>query len=208
MSKLTVTGLIYHHLGPFDLTIEDGETVSLSGSSGAGKSLLLRALADLDPHDGVICLDGQSCLAFPAPEWRRQVALLPAESQWWHDTVGEHFQGSSAPEIWAVLGFESQVKSWSITRLSSGEKQRLAILRLLQNKPKVLLLDEPTANLDPENSRRVENLFLNYQREQGAAILWITHSFEQGRRLGGRHYQLENGRLELLSPPRLFTSAS
>ncbi len=208
MSKLTVTGLIYHHLGPFDLTIEDGETVSLSGSSGAGKSLLLRALADLDPHDGEVCLDGQLCQVFPAPEWRRQVALLPAESQWWHDTVGEHFQGSLAPEIWTALGFESQVKSWSITRLSSGEKQRLAILRLLQNKPKVLLLDEPTANLDPENSQRVETLFLNYQREQAAAILWITHSFKQGRRLGGRHYQLENGRLELLSHPRLLTSAS
>ncbi|MCK5539534.1 MAG: ATP-binding cassette domain-containing protein [Deltaproteobacteria bacterium] len=208
MSKLTITSLIYRHLGPFDLTIEAGETVSLSGSSGAGKSLLLRALADIDPHDGEVCLNGQSCQSFPAPEWRRQVALLPAESQWWHDTVGEHFQGSLAPEIWASLGFEGQVKSWSITRLSSGEKQRLAILRLLQNNPKVLLLDEPTANLDPENSQRVENLFLNYQREQGAAILWITHSVEQGRRLGRRHYQLENGRLELLSQPRLFASAS
>ena len=197
MSRLTVTGLIYHHLGPFDLTIEDGETVSLSGSSGAGKSLLLRALADLDPHRGEISLDGQSCQLFPAPEWRRRVALLPAESQWWHDTVGEHFRGSPAPEIWAALGFESDVKEWSITRLSSGEKQRLAILRLLQNKPKVMLLDEPTANLDPENSQRVEDLFLSYQREQGAAILWITHNLEQGRRLGGRHYQLENGRLEL-----------
>ncbi len=198
MSKLTVTSLIYHHLGPFDLTIEAGETVSLSGSSGAGKSLLLRALADLDPHDGEVFLDGQSCQSFPAPEWRRRVALLPAESQWWHDTVGEHFSRSLTSEMLAALGFDSQVKSWSITRLSSGEKQRLSILRLLQNQPAVLLLDEPTANLDPENSQRVENLFLDYQREQGTAILWITHNLDQGRRLGGRHYRLENGRLSLL----------
>ena len=197
MSKLTVTGLIYHHLGPFNLTIEAGETVSLSGPSGAGKSLLLRALADLDPHDGEVFLDGQSCQSLSAPEWRRRVALLPAESQWWHDTVGEHFRGLLTSEMLAALGFDSQVKSWSITRLSSGEKQRLAILRLLQNQPGVLLLDEPTANLDPENSQRVENLFLNLQREQDTAILWITHNLEQGRRLGGRHYQLENGRLDL-----------
>ena len=198
MSKLTVTGLIYHHLGPFDLTIGAGEIVSLSGSSGAGKSLLLRALADLDPHAGEVLLDGQSSQSWAAPQWRRRVALLPAESQWWHDTVGEHLPKTVAPEMLAALGFDSQVMGWSITRLSSGEKQRLAILRLLQNRPEVLLLDEPTANLDPENSKRVENLFLNYQREQGAAILWITHDLDQGCRLGGRHYRIENGRLDLL----------
>ena len=199
MSKLTVTGLIYHHLGPFDLTIGAGEIVSLSGPSGAGKSLLLRALADLDPHDGEVLLDGQSAQVWPAPQWRRRVALLPAESQWWHDTVGEHLQKPVAPEILAALGFDNQVMDWSITRLSSGEKQRLAILRLLQNRPEVLLLDEPTANLDPENAKRVENIFLNYQREQGTAILWITHDLDQGRRLGGRHYRIENGRLDLLA---------
>ncbi len=199
MSKLTVTGLIYHHLGPFDLTIDAGETVLLSGSSGAGKSLLLRALADIDPHGGEVFLDGSSSHSWPAPEWRRQVALLPAESQWWHDTVGEHLQKPLAPEILDALGFDNQVMSWSITRLSSGEKQRLAILRLLQNQPKVLLLDEPTANLDPESSQRVENLFLNYQRKHGTAILWVTHNFEQGRRLGGRHYQIENGCLGLIT---------
>ncbi|MCD6534491.1 MAG: ATP-binding cassette domain-containing protein, partial [Deltaproteobacteria bacterium] len=165
----------------------------------AGKSLLLRALADIDPHDGEVFLDGQSAQIWPAPQWRRQVALLPAESQWWHDTVGEHLQKTVSPEMFAALGFESQVMNWSITRLSSGEKQRLAILRLLQNRPEVLLLDEPTANLDPENAKRVENLFLNYQREQGAAILWITHDLDQGRRLGGRHYRIENGRLDLIA---------
>ncbi|MEA3333910.1 MAG: ATP-binding cassette domain-containing protein [Pseudomonadota bacterium] len=199
MSKLTVTGLIYHHLGPFDLIVEAGEIVSLSGSSGAGKSLLLRALADLDPHDGEVLLDGQSSQIWPAPQWRRRVGLLPAESQWWHDTVGEHLQKSVAPERLAALGFASQVMSWSITRLSSGEKQRLAILRLLQNRPEVLLLDEPTANLDPENAEQVENLFLRYQREHDAAILWVTHDLDQGRRLGGRHYRIENGRLDLIA---------
>ncbi|MCD6430084.1 MAG: ATP-binding cassette domain-containing protein [Deltaproteobacteria bacterium] len=199
MPKLTVKGLIYHHFGPFDLIIEEGETVSLSGSSGAGKSLLLRALADIDPHDGEVLLNGESCQSWSAPEWRRRVALLPAESQWWHDTVGEHFQGSLAQEMLEVMGFDGNVMSWSITRLSSGEKQRLAILRLLQNKPKVLLLDEPTANLDPESSKRVENLFLNYQHKHGTAILWVTHDFEQGRRLGGRHYRIENGQLDLIA---------
>ncbi len=202
MPKLAVIGLIYHHLGPFDLTVEAGETVSLSGASGGGKSLLLRALADIDPHEGRILLDGQSSQSWAAPEWRRQVALLPSESQWWHDTVGEHFKGLLIPEMVTALGFDSQVMSWPVTRLSSGEKQRLAILRLLQNQPSVLLLDEPTANLDPENSQKVENLFLNYQRKHGTAIIWVTHDLEQGRRLGGRHYRIENGCFELVTQGR------
>ncbi|MCD6292673.1 MAG: ABC transporter ATP-binding protein [Deltaproteobacteria bacterium] len=199
MSKLTVTNLVYHHLGPFDLTVGAGETVFLSGTSGAGKSLFLRSLADLDPHTGEVFLDGRLAQSWPAPQWRRRVGLLPAESQWWYDTVGEHLQKPIAPEMFAALGFDEQVLNWSITRLSSGEKQRLAILRLLHNQPAVLLLDEPTANLDSESGRRVETLFLNYQREHGSAIVWVTHDLAQGYRLGRRHYQIENGQLELVT---------
>ncbi|MBN2809280.1 MAG: ABC transporter ATP-binding protein [Deltaproteobacteria bacterium] len=203
MSKLIVNGLVYHHLGPFSLTVEARETVALAGPSGAGKSLFLRALADLDPHGGEILLDGRSSQSWSGPEWRRRVALLPAESQWWHDKVGEHFNRSpvnrsSASARLAVLGFEAQVMNWSIARLSSGEKQRLAILRLLQNQPTVLLLDEPTANLDPLNTQRVEKLFLDYQQQHAAAMVWVTHDLAQGLRLGGRHFQIENGQLELV----------
>jgi len=159
----------------------------------------LRSLADLDPHSGEVFLDDLECLRLPAPEWRRRVGLLPAESQWWHDRVGEHFFAFPDHTTLDRLGFTPEVADWPVTRLSSGEKQRLAVLRLLANRPEVLLLDEPTANLDPENSARVEKLILDYQAESRAAVLWVTHDPDQPSRLGGRVYGLVNGVLEPLA---------
>jgi ABC-type iron transport system FetAB ATPase subunit len=86
--------------------------------------------------------------------------------------------------------------TWHVSRLSSGERQRLALLRLLGNRPKVLLLDEPTANLDSENTLKVEKLLHIYRKQQQSALLWISHDPEQIRRVGTRHFILRNGRLE------------
>ena len=200
MARLTVRQLFFHDLGPVDFEVGSGERVFITGASGTGKSLFLRALADLDPHRGSIFLDDVACSAIPAPQWRRRVGLLPAESQWWHDTVGEHFRNGINSENAARLGFSPEVAEWSIARLSSGEKQRLAILRLLQNRPEILLLDEPTANLDPANGARVEELILACQREQGVAVIWVTHDLEQAARLGGECLQIREGRLQTVAP--------
>ena len=200
MARLTVRELFFHDLGPVDFAVGSGERVFITGASGSGKSLFLRALADLDPHRGAIFLDDTACAEIPAPQWRRRVGLLPAESQWWHDTVGEHFPAGLDAEKAGLLGFAPEVAQWSIARLSSGEKQRLAILRLLQNRPEVLLLDEPTANLDPENGARVEELILSCQRERGVAVVWVTHDLGQAARLGGACLQFREGHLEPLAP--------
>ncbi len=194
MSRLRVEGLRFHRCGPLDLVIEAGECVALSGPSGSGKTLLLRALADLDLHEGRVWLNGTECAATPAPDWRRRVGLLSAESRWWHDTVGEHFDGA-APEGLERLGFKPEVLAWSVARLSSGERQRLALLRLLANRPEALLLDEPTANLDGEATARVEALVADTRKRTGAALLWVTHDPAQARRVAGRSLRLERGRL-------------
>lgn len=74
-------------LAPIDLIIEPGECVTLTGTSGSGKTRLLRAIADLDPHQGEALIDGQAMFSMPPPDWRSQVGLLPADSHWWHDRV-------------------------------------------------------------------------------------------------------------------------
>ena len=181
--------------GPYSLDLAAGECVTLRGASGSGKSLLLRAIADLDPHEGRTTLDGVACAEIPAPLWRRQVALLPAESQWWADDVGAHFPPDDCP-YWEPLGFNAEVRHWQVSRLSSGEKQRLALSRALMNRPRVLLLDEPTASLDPTNIQAVEALVRAYQKETGAAVLWVSHDAAQAARVGRRHFRLTAHGLE------------
>ncbi|HHL45245.1 MAG TPA: ATP-binding cassette domain-containing protein, partial [Gammaproteobacteria bacterium] len=182
------------HVGPVDLVVEPAQCVCLSGASGSGKTLLLRAIADLDPHQGTVWLDGRSCDSFPAPEWRRQVGLLPAESRWWYERVGEHM-GRLEPEWLEQLGFSGQVLEWEVRRCSTGERQRLALLRLLANRPRALLLDEPTASLDPAGVGRMEALLEQYRIRHGAAVLWVSHDPEQIRRVATRHFELQDGRL-------------
>jgi ABC-type iron transport system FetAB ATPase subunit len=176
------------HTSPISFSVAPGECLSVSGPSGAGKSLLLRAIADLDPNRGRVWLDGVERASLSAPEWRRQVALLPAEPAWWADRVDEHFEQASP--FLDRLGFPPDVMSWSVGRLSSGERQRLGLLRLLERRPRVLLLDEPTANLDPEGTRRVEQLVRDYLDEHRACAVWVSHDRAQRERVAQRDLAL------------------
>jgi ABC-type iron transport system FetAB ATPase subunit len=168
--------------GPVSFAVAAGECLVLRGPSGAGKSQLLRALADLDPSEGEVWLEGVERRTMPVTAWRRAVGLLPAEAAWWYETVGEHFPDPRAVDV-AALGFEGAVMDWEVSRLSSGERQRLALLRVLAYRPRVLLLDEPTANLDDDNAARVETLVRAYLKEQGACALWVSHDPAEVRRM-------------------------
>lgn len=194
MNKLVINNLSYHHCGPVSVEINAGDCVAVSGPSGSGKSLLLRSLADMDEHSGNVFLDGVAMNDLPAPEWRRKIALLPAESQWWFDTIGEHFTAVD-DDLIQRFGFPENVMGWSVSRLSSGEKQRLALLRLLLNKPDVLLLDEPTANLDEKNTLLFETVVNEYIKQHSACVIWVSHDTPQLERICNRHYKIENGHL-------------
>ncbi|MDH5191873.1 MAG: ATP-binding cassette domain-containing protein [Gammaproteobacteria bacterium] len=181
--------------GPVDLSVNEGECVCLSGVSGSGKTLLLRSIADLDPHEGDVMLGNETCSAMDAHEWRRQVGLLSSESQWWFEQVGQHFKQPTS-DWFEKLGFNNEVMHWQVSRLSSGEKQRLALARLLENNPKVLLLDEPTANLDKENTALVENLVRCLTEKNNTTVLWVSHDADQIKRVASRHFRFSQGGLE------------
>ena len=177
-----------------NMDIDAATCIGLSGPSGAGKTLLLRQLADMDPRAGDVLLDGASIDSIPAHLWRARVALLPAESQWWFDSVGEHFSEIDE-SVLQKLGFEKAVLAWHVSRLSSGEKQRLALLRMLALHPRVLLLDEPTANLDAKFVERVEEILKEYKLSQRAALLWVSHDRKHLRRVADRLLEIRDKKL-------------
>ena len=194
MPTLELKNFRTRHLGPISLTFRK-RCSSIDGPSGSGKTLLLRAIADLDPHQGQAILDGVAQEGIPAPQWRRRMAYLPAESHWWADRVGAHFDGIDS-EMLQRVGFSPEVMDWDVARLSSGERQRLALVRLLGHGPRMLLLDEPTANLDPVNRGRVEALIFEYLEHNDAAALWVSHDPDQRERLGGARFRIAGTVLE------------
>ncbi len=190
----SVRNLARPGLGPLSFEVAAGGCLGIGGPSGAGKSLLLRALADLDASDGEVSLEGTRREDLPAPDWRRRVCYLAAESGWWADRVGAHFPDWEAarPRL-DKLGLPEACRDWPVTRLSSGERQRLALIRALVRAPRVLLLDEPTAALDPESAAAVEYLVAEH-RAGGGMALWISHDAAQLARVAQSVLRLEAGR--------------
>ena len=202
---LTATALVTRTgRGPYDVALEGGRITTLTGPSGAGKSLLLRALADLDPAGGTVAYRGRERATFVAPDWRRHVAYLAAEAGWWADRIKDHFPADHIDEARVMatrLGLAADLFDQDVPRLSTGEKQRLALVRILMNHPPVLLLDEPTSALDAGAVGAVENL-IREKAQNGTAILMTTHDAAQAQRLADVRYRItaDGGTLEREAP--------
>jgi ABC-type iron transport system FetAB ATPase subunit len=193
---LRIESLRRDRFGPFDLALAPGEACAVTGPSGAGKSVFLRMVADLDPSEGRVSLDGVDRAAVPAPLWRRRVTYLAAEAGWWAETVAEHFP-TGAPDRLArereALHLPAEVFGWPVARLSTGERQRLALLRALAVNPRVLLLDEPTASLDPDSVRGAEAVIAG-RRAAGLIVLLVSHDPAQVARLATRRLAVAGGK--------------
>ncbi|WP_409523119.1 ABC transporter ATP-binding protein [Nitrincola sp. MINF-07-Sa-05] len=192
--SLILRQLAVGDLQPLSLEIAPGEILCLSGASGSGKSRLLRAIADLDPHQGSVWLEGTEQSSVSGHCWRSWVRLVPAESQWWFETVEEHFPADKEQDL-SALGLKQEMLKSPVSRLSSGEKQRLSLVRALAVAPRALLLDEPTANLDPDATEQVERWLLQSIRAQQWPVIWVAHDPEQIARVASRHCQLKADQL-------------
>ena len=173
------------------LVLEAGEAVVMAGPSGSGKSLFLRALADLDPHEvGEVVLDGRPRDAFPPEVWRARVLYvhqsgvrLPGTVRTNLDAVGGlRVRGEGAAPLPSVPGLRDEQDA---ERLSGGEAQALALHRALACRPRVLLLDEATSAMDPDRAAFWEGRGRAYL-EGGGSVLWVSHDPTLADRLGAR----------------------
>ncbi len=200
-------GLPARTLAPgFALSLASGERVVLSGPSGAGKSTLLRALVGLGPGRADVCLEGVTVAELGWPELRRRVSLMPQQPVLLGSSVqsvlrrptrfrlgaGGRFDEPRARRLLSELGIGS---SWDVSqasRLSVGEQQRLCLARALLVLPRVLLLDEPLAALDPEAKARALALLRSWADETGGAILMVSHDGSTADSWATRGIELES----------------
>lgn len=189
------------------LQIRPGEVCAIVGPSGAGKSTLLRLLTFLErPSSGTLKYQNQLVNnQWPDLAARRQVTLVFQRPQLLHRSVaanvayGLKLRGNKKTDelITAVLKQVGllELAGANAHTLSGGEMQRVALARALILKPQVLLLDEPTANLDPANIKIIEQIVRQANQEQKTTMIMVTHNTFQARRLADRVCLLLNGRL-------------
>jgi ABC-type iron transport system FetAB ATPase subunit len=188
---LTVENLVLHGGLTLNFELAAGECLVVTGPSGSGKTLLLRALADLDPVSGNIFLNGHERQDFGGPEWRSRVRYFAAEPGWWEETPRPHFSAAKddRPAL-EELGLTEPLLDRPIRELSTGERQRLAILRGLADDPDILLFDEPTSALDADARGRVE-LLISRALQHDKCVILVSHDEAQAKRLATRRLVLQ-----------------
>lgn len=202
------------------LEVHRGEVLAIVGPSGAGKSTLLRMLNFLEaPTGGCIEYRGfQFSQDQPVPiDVSRQVTtvfqrpILLNRSVWANVNFGLCLRGSRDSEVATRAALErvglSALAHQPARTLSVGEAQRVALARAMALRPEVLLLDEPTANLDPYNVGLIEEIARELNRERGATLVLVTHNIFQAKRLAGRVALMLEGRVvEAASAGEFFNS--
>jgi ABC-type sugar transport system ATPase subunit len=187
-------------------SVGDGETLVVLGPSGAGKTTLLRVLAGLEAADaGSIALDGRDITDLPAQ--RRRIAMVFQDDALFpHLTIGENlaFGGASRERVESVaraLEIHTHLRERP-ARLSGGERQRAELARAVLSDPRVLLLDEPLAHLDPQLREHVRRQFAEFRRHFPGAAIHVTHDHVEALAIGDRLAIMIDGRIVQHGTPR------
>ena len=204
-------------LQPTDFTLNATDRVSITGSSGSGKSVFLRALALLDaPTSGQVLWNHRPIANADIPEYRSRICYLSQRPALIDGTVLDnlrfpfslkslrkrHFELATVTALLQHAGKSPDFLAKNASDLSGGESQVVALIRSLQLKPEVLLLDEPTAALDPASSRDVEALITAwYAADNARAYVWVSHDLDQAQRMSALHLHMTAGALSGAAQP-------
>lgn len=204
-------------LTDLDLRVERGESIAVLGASGAGKSTLLHILGTLDsPSSGSVLFEGRDMAAMGERERARLRNLelgfvfqfhhlLPEFSTLENVAMPGLISGRGKDEAFGkaeqaleLVGLTDR-REHKVTTLSGGERQRAAIARAILLRPKALLADEPTGNLDQSTGARIGELLFELNRELGMTLIVVTHNAELAARMG-RRMELRSGELYEQNP--------
>jgi putative ABC transport system ATP-binding protein len=186
------------------LDIKASESLAIIGASGCGKSSLLRILANLtNPSAGTICYKQQNYAQINPSILRRKIGYCFQIPCLFGETVydnllfpfqvhAEKYNTKKTRQLFEQFELNPDLENSSITMLSGGEKQRIALIRSLLFLPEILLLDEITSALDHENTLIVERV-LNDVNALGISLVWVTHSLEQSQRVASRVITMKDG---------------
>jgi tungstate transport system ATP-binding protein len=198
-------------LAPLDFDVHRGEVIALVGANGSGKTTLLRLLHGVVPHAGtrrVAVPALRQAMVFQRPFLLRLSAWNNLRIALWLSdrAVPTHERHARAGEALARVGLQA-LAARPARLLSGGEQQRLALARAWATRPGLLLLDEPTASLDPDAKTAVEVLLRGFAAD-GATLVFSTHDLGQARRLASRIVHLDAGRIDLDAPTADFFEAA
>ncbi len=203
-----------------NLAINRGEIFALLGPSGAGKTTLLRILDFFEkPKSGQVVFDGMQLNFHDAKKIRKKMSLLFQTPAVFNASVFDNVAyglkvrgidkmiiGKKVGDALKIVGLSGMEKQRART-LSGGEAQRMAFARAIVYEPEILLLDEPTANLDPANVAKIEEIIRRIKNDLGTTIVIATHNIPQVKRIADRAGILLNGELiEVNSIEGIFTA--
>ena len=229
MSLLEVKNLTFEYgtgkfrnlaLDDVSFSLEKGEILSIIGHTGSGKSTLVQTLNGLlKPKSGTVCLDGENIfsstdllkkarfrvgLVFQYPEYQlfeesvfKDISFGPKNMGLDNEEIGRRvFEASS------FVGLRSELLGKSPFELSGGEKRRTAIAGILAMEPEILILDEPTAGLDPGSGRNLIENLIKLRDKNGTTIIIVSHSMENTAKISDKIMVMNVGKCEMFGTPK------
>jgi len=205
---ISISNIKYHDiLEVFDFQVKHNTITCLVGESGGGKTTLLKLINKMiNPTEGIILYENENISEIETLEYRKNVGLLTQKPFLYPETIFDNFKKVAffnnllLDEI-LIKGLLESVSlnkplDFPVSKLSGGEAQRLALVRLIYKNPKLILLDEPSSSLDQQTENTIIEYVVKYIKENNKTLIIVTHSDNIAQKYSDFTYRIKEGKLK------------